>query len=205
MSQSENIPFQEKIELYQIERNELIRRKTFKNVRNYIVQQQAIFIALLNQWATITISHPIKKSILTQQRIKIESIGFPNGLLEVNDFVKTRSKRRYEIDVENGIPRKTAIRRLTQYKIMENQHLLTDILFDYGFRFETYFTLGKNGTPKTEIVEKIFFNKRELYNKMEIIETGNKINEYLYSQLLFAKSIVFKQNDPILQSFLTFY
>ena len=119
-----------------------IKRKTFKNVRNYIVDQQAVFIALINQYATISISRPAKKSKLTQQRIKVERIEFnEKDFIEVNAFVKTRSNEKYENDLENGIPRKTAIRRLTQYKILENQHLLSDVLFQLGYRFSNYFTV----------------------------------------------------------------
>lgn len=182
---------------------ENIRRKTFKNVRNYIVQQQAVFVALLNQYATVTISRPAKKSKLTQQRIKVESISFnTNDIIEVNNFVKKRSNQMYQHDLDVGIPRKTAIRRLTQYKILENQHLLSDILFHLGYRFTTYFTVGKNNTPKREIVDEIYLNNKLMYNKLSIISYGNCINEYLCSKLMLDKSVTFEKHDSVLQSFL---
>ena len=179
-----------------------IKRKTFKNVRNYIVQQQAVFIALINQYASVTISRPAKKSKLTQQRIKVEKIAFDQDEIFVNEFVKKRSNERYNSDLKHGIPRKTAIRRLTQYKIMENQHLLSDILFHLGYRFSTYFTVGKNNTPKREIVDKIVWNQKILFDKLTIITHGNAINEYLCSQLSFEKSVTFERDNPFLQSLL---
>ena len=187
--------------LAKTKRSEDLNRKTFKNVRNYIVEQQAVFVALLNKYAAITISRPIKKSTMTQQRIKIESISFPKETIDINDLVKQRSFTLYENDLKNGIPHKTAIRRLTQYKIMENQHLLSDILFEIGFRFTTYFTLGKNNTPKTEIVSSISKDGL-LFTKPKIIQIGNKINEYFCSSLKKEKSVTFSRNDDFLQSFL---
>ena len=135
---------------------------------------------------------------------KIESIGFPNGLLEVNDFVKTRSKRRYEIDVENGIPRKTAIRRLTQYKIMENQHLLCDLLFEFGYLFESQFSsgttqptyglffdavaganckFGKRDNNSTVGIGSVFSMTMSAEHTVKFVKTGNLIEFYLDDSL----------------------
>ncbi|ELP92781.1 hypothetical protein EIN_372030 [Entamoeba invadens IP1] len=177
-------------------------KRTFKSFRDYIVEQQAVFIALLNQFGDVTITRPTKKSVLTQQRIRVETITIGNETIDISSFVDKRCAARYALDISNGILEKTAIRRQTANKIMETHHMLTDLLFEYGYLFETYFTSGKNNTPKMELVRNIIENKNMIFNRVSIIKTGNLINRLLCSKLSECRVVTLQAADPELMAFL---
>ena len=177
-------------------------KSDFKLFRNYVIEQQAIFIVLLNKLADIKISRPIKKSTLTQQRIKVEQISFGKEIIPLSNFVDMRCSDRLQLDIDNGVSKKTAKRRQTFNKIMENHHFLCDLLFECGFIFESQFSSGKNNTPKIEIIDKIFANGKLIFTKEKIAEKGSEINTFLVQKLKDDDVLVLKRNNWELQEFI---
>ena len=176
-----------------------VDKSDFKLFRNYIIEQQAIFIVLLNKIGDIKLSKPVKKSFLTQQRIKVETITIGLETISISTVVETRCAERLQLDINNGVARKTAIRRQTFNKIMENHHLLCDLLFEFGYLFESQYSSGKNQTPKIEIVNKIFADGKVLFTKDDISKKGSEINTYLTKKLLKDDVLILKRNDKQLQ------
>ncbi|EAL48465.2 hypothetical protein KM1_108650 [Entamoeba histolytica HM-3:IMSS] len=83
-------------------------RYKFTKWRNYQALQEAFFIGLLNQFATITICKPSKKTTVTIQFIKIQSIQLERQYDEIpfSSFIAERCKKRKSNDIKLGYSKK---------------------------------------------------------------------------------------------------
>ncbi|BFU19190.1 hypothetical protein, conserved [Entamoeba histolytica] len=156
-------------------------RYKFTKWRNYQALQEAFFIGLLNQFATITICKPSKKTTVTIQFIKIQSIQLERQYDEIpfSSFIAERCKKRKSNDIKLGVPEKTAQRRFENNKFSEALHFLVDILSEFGYFFQVSRTIGKNGTPTVETVHSVYYNNKMKYSKKDIEKKGKAVNDYL--------------------------
>ncbi|KAL7719605.1 TATA-binding protein-associated phosphoprotein [Entamoeba marina] len=166
----------------------------FKKMRNYQVFQQAIFIALLSQFFEVTVKSPVKRSIVSLQLLRVDSLNYGNDTILVDEFVNTRCKEKYKQDILNGISEKTAKRRSDTNRITEQLHFLRDILMLFGFDFYSKFTEGKNGAQIVETVLKVIGNGSS-FNRNDISLKGKEINDYLYSKLVDCSSATLPMKD----------
>lgn len=175
---------------------------TQNDTRNYMVYLEGIFIVLLNQYIDITISKPTKKSIVTQQYLKVESVTIENEIVDVSELIEKRCKDILERDKRSGIKEGSAVRRFTLNKTTEIHHFLMDLLQLYGYYYDSKVVAGKNGAMKIEIAENIYFDKKRIFSKKEIFSIGEKINQMLYEMVMINKTIEIKKNNPVFQQFL---
>ncbi|KAL7713709.1 TATA-binding protein-associated phosphoprotein [Entamoeba marina] len=162
--------------------------KASRETRNFQTLQQSLCIALLSQYATITIKQPAKKSTVTQQYMRIKSIDFGNGdVINLNEFLKKRCTEQKEDDIHSGVSIKTATRRYQNNKKIELLHLLVDLLDLKGYVFESRYTEGKPGTNKQESIKKVIKRNRVIVNSNELIEKSEAINTLLAKKLELAK------------------
>ncbi|KAL7717807.1 TATA-binding protein-associated phosphoprotein [Entamoeba marina] len=173
----------------------------FKKMRNYQVFQQAIFIAILSQFFEITIKSPVKRSIVSCQLLRVDSLNYGNDTILVDEFVNTRCKEKYKQDIRNGISEKTAKRRSDTNRITEQLHFLRDILMLFEFDFHSKFTDGKNGAQIVETVLKVIGNGLSI-NKNDIALKGKEINDYLYHKLVDRSSVTIPMKDETMSSLL---
>ncbi|GAT96857.1 hypothetical protein CL6EHI_137230 [Entamoeba histolytica] len=131
-------------------------RYKFTKWRNYQALQEAFFIGLLNQFATITICKPSKKTTVTIQFIKIQSIQLERQYDEIpfSSFIAERCKKRKSNDIKLGVPEKTAQRRFENNKFSEALHFL-------------------------ETVHSVYYNNKMKYSKKDIEKKGKAVNDYL--------------------------
>ena len=81
---------------------------TFKEIRNYQAQQQAIFLALLNRVYDVHVQQQVKRSLVTLPFFRVEELRSDTDVIRVNDFVETRCRERYAFETRQGVSEKTA-------------------------------------------------------------------------------------------------
>ncbi|GAB1221536.1 hypothetical protein ENUP19_0082G0065 [Entamoeba nuttalli] len=172
----------------------------FKDVRNYKVYEQSIFLALLNQYFDITLRLPIKQAKVFEQILVIDSISREEDYVDVVCFIDKRCSERYNFDLTHGVSKKTCQRRFETNKLTESLHFLSDVIAEFGYVLERRNTKGKKGTLKCDLIDKIFLNDKLLFNKDDIIKKGKLINQYL-CELFVSSRITVKKNDLFLSSF----
>ncbi|ELP94738.1 hypothetical protein EIN_340760 [Entamoeba invadens IP1] len=173
----------------------------FKKMRNYQVYQEAVFIALLSTFFEIVVRAPVKKSIVSLQLLRVEVIRSLRDVINVNDFVISRCKEKYKLDIKDGLLEKTAKRRTDTNRVSELLHFLQDVLRELGFGFVSKVTDGKNGAQVVETVYGIFGNGIELDQK-DIIEKGKKINDFLNKRLGGMANLVLEKENEQLRNFI---
>ena len=171
--------------------------------RNFMVFEEGIFIALLNQYMDITISKPTKKSIISLQYLKVDSVTIDNDFIKVSELIEKRCKAILERDKVSGIKVGSAVRRFTLNKTTEIHHFLMDLLQLFDYFYDSKMIAGKNGAMKIEIVETIYFNRKILFSKNDICLLGEKINLMLCDLVLKEKMVELKQNHPMFKEFLS--
>ena len=170
---------------------------TPNDTRNFMVYLEGVFIGLLNQYIDITITKPTKKSIVTQQYLKIDSVTIENEIINVAELVDKRCKDILERDKTSGIKEGSAVRRFTLNKTTEIHHFLMDLLQLFGYYYNSKMVAGKNGAMKVEIAESIYFHGKKIFSKNQICEIGEKVNHLLCEMVMKEKSIELKKNDPL--------
>ncbi|KAL7714807.1 TATA-binding protein-associated phosphoprotein [Entamoeba marina] len=180
-----------------VEKNEKVRitpldklipvLKASRETRNFQTLQQSLCIALLSEFATITIKQPAKKSTVTQQYMRIKSIDFGHGdCIVLNEFLKKRCTEHKLDDINSGVSIKTATRRYQNNKKIELLHLLIDLLDLKGYVFESRYTEGKPGTNKQETIKKVIRRGRVIVSD-DFIEKSEAINLLLSQKLTETK------------------
>ena len=163
--------------------------KTFEKCRNYQTQQLCTLLYLLNKYFAIEIQRPLKTNTDCLPFVPVVSIKNGNDEINVIQFVDKRIKELYQVDIDSGVSEKTAKRRVSNNKCVENLHLFSDILECLGFAFECKSTTGKKGRKK-QTITRINYSKT-IYEKKDIEEIGEKVNRNILQALKKCKSCVF--------------
>ena len=169
--------------------------------RNFIVFEDSLLIALLNKIGDVTIAKPAKKSIVTQQYLKVEVITIENETINLGELVDKRCRDILEKDKVSGIKVGSAVRRFTLNKATEVHHFLLDILQLFGYSYESKMVSGKNGSMRVEVATTIFFNDEFLYGREKISELGEKINAFLCQLVQKERVVELKMDDDVFSQF----
>ena len=170
----------------------------FKQTRNYQVSQQGVLLALINRHFALTLAAPKKKSVVAQQMIVITTLKRNDDVVLVDEFIQRRLLEIQRHDLEQGVTKKTAVRRGENNRIAEINHLLIDILREFGYSFNTKTTDGKNGTLKTETVYSVSYKGEIIFTRSLIQSIGLEINKYLNGILFETQMMHLSKNDPVL-------
>ena len=174
--------------------------KASRESRNYQTIQQAIFTALLSEYCEITIKQPARKSVVTQQFMRMRSLNFGNGEIIIpNEYLKQRCGELRQEDLDSGVIAKTATRRYQNNKKIELLHLLIDLLSIVGgYEFESRFIEGKARLNKQQSVKKVILDDTVLLDSDDIIRKGEKINSIISERLASIKGdLVIKKGDSL--------
>ncbi|ELP92127.1 hypothetical protein EIN_380740 [Entamoeba invadens IP1] len=167
----------------------------YKVLRNYQAEQQAILLGLLNQSSEIVISKPPKKTSSTLQFLNIKSITFNNQqTINFDELIMRRREEKILAEMNNGIPEKTAVRRMDNFKFTECLHALTDLLFLSGYLFNVKQSTGKNN-DKYDTLLSIYFKNTLLYNTVDIENFGSAINTKIVSVMDKSNNFTLHQGD----------
>ncbi|ELP88339.1 hypothetical protein EIN_227520 [Entamoeba invadens IP1] len=162
---------------------------------NFQSDLQAIFIAILSKYTTISIGRPHRMSHMTKQFLKIKEIEFNRfDSINVLQFIQTRSKEQAQHEFATGnTSKKTAKRRIQPTKRREVMRLLQDFISELGF-----LVVVENETVEGyEGKVTIYQNGSLLFNTQQIRDFGNQINQHLASSIQTATSITVTKDSFI--------
>ena len=163
--------------------------------KNILVKEQAIMIALLNQYYTIEIKLPRKRSEKTDNYVSIKSISNSHDTIDYHSMIEDYCRTKMKYDRSQGLSEKTSYRRFTNNKVSEAHHFLMDLLFIHGYKYTSYYSSGKNNSTKTETFTSIEKDGKVLFDMNSIEEKGREINHFLHSLLNESKSYVIKMGE----------
>lgn len=177
------------------------KNKTSREIRNFQTVQQAVLIGLLNQFSDIIFKQPAKKSVTTQQYMRIKSIIFTEeDTVSFAEFLKRRCLEHYNWDITHDVPLKTAKRRYQTNKKTDGLHLMMDILSELGFVFHTKMTEGKSGTVKLENIIEVTRHGKCIVHPSSFIDIGKQINTILSTRMNNAgKEMILTRSDSEIQ------
>ncbi|ELP91276.1 hypothetical protein EIN_152730 [Entamoeba invadens IP1] len=164
--------------------------------KNYQVCQQATFLALLTQYADVTISVRGKK---TEKQIlaflQIGNVRLGDGTcFDCSSIVTQKCEELKMSEVHEGLSEQTAVRRYHKNRIVETLHLLIDTLFLLGVDFNTYTTDGKNGVVRAETVREIIF-ENVVVKTDEVTEIGKLVYNNITQRLKTQNEITLFHGD----------
>ena len=176
-------------------------KSKYKDKVNYQISLQSLFIALINQFSTISMNKRNVRTTVTLPFLSINQIKFENeeDTIDLWDFIEERIHTISQNEILKGVKKETANTRIKKYRINYSIQLLEDILFEIGYRFTYKYIRKKDGNISLELVNKIYFNDILIFNKQSIKERGKEINHFL-TQLMDQKNyIILEKNDNELQ------
>ena len=173
----------------------------YRETKNILVKEQAIMIALLNQYYTIQIKTPRKRSEKTVNYVSISKINNGFDEIDYHTVIEDICRTKMEYDQQQGLSKKTSYRRFTNNKVSEAHHYLMDLLQYHGYHYVSYFSSGKNNSTKTETFTAIYKDGKLLYDMNAIEEKGREINTYLHSLLETTKIYEIKQGELKIDQF----
>ena len=152
--------------------------------RNNFTLQQTLCICLLSQHCKIVIKKPTRRSSVTEQFFRIETIIINEEEIDVSSFLKKRCTDLYLSDMESGVTEKTANRRYQNNKKIEIIHLMEDYLRFFGVEFKTKQSESKIGINKLENIIGIYNQNETLILFDDIVSHLIDINHILLQTLL---------------------
>ena len=166
--------------------------------RNNFTLQQTLCICLLSQFCKIIIKKPTRRSSVTEQFFRIESIIVNEEQIDISSFLKKRCNSMYLSDIESGVTEKTASRRYQNNKKIEIIHLMEDYLLYFGVEIKTKKCESKIGINKLENIIGIV-NRENYIHFDDIISKLIDINHILLKTLLESNGeLIIDNNNSIL-------
>ncbi|KAL7714632.1 TATA-binding protein-associated phosphoprotein [Entamoeba marina] len=152
----------------------------YKHLRNYQAWQQAVYVCLLNSTCEITFNKPVKSCKTTTQFFSIKKLNFGgDDVIDVDEFLQSRSCEKLKRDKLKGVSTKTASRRYDNNKFGESLHLLMDILTENGYFINARKSNGRNNSDCIYSAKEIFYKTKLIATTQDIVEYGEIINNYL--------------------------
>ena len=155
--------------------------KASRETRNFQTLQQSLCICLLSEFCDITIKQPARKSVVTQQYMRMKTLDFGyNEVIHITDYLKRRCTELKDDDLMNKVSMKTATRRFQNNKRIELLHLLIDLLTIRGdYDFESKYAEGKAGMNKQESIKAVWRDGKCIVSGEELIKKAETINLYI--------------------------
>ncbi|KAL7718815.1 TATA-binding protein-associated phosphoprotein [Entamoeba marina] len=127
-----------------------------RDTKNFESIQQAILIGLLSKFGSFTLLRPLKRSKVTFQTIKVESVSFSNDTININELVEQHCKQRYEMELSNGISIEKVKRRFDKNRFVFLSNLLLDLSLEFGYFFDTKMSRNTGGSIQLEKIRRTF-------------------------------------------------
>lgn len=173
---------------------------SFREIRNYQSQQEAIYLGLLNKTFDIVFIAHKKPGLVTIPFFRILRLVNETETVGFKELIERRITERLEDEIAKGSTIKTANRRCENYRLVDTLHTLNDILEIQGYSFDSHVSTGKKGTLKAESIYGVYDqNGTYLFDQDDIAKTGSDLALYI-SQLQNENGIcTLRRNDPMIQ------
>ena len=167
---------------------------SFKKTRDYQSQQEAIMLGILNRFQTYTLMIPSKRQCKSVPFIPLQSILDENEEINCNEIITSRLEEFYQMDIDNGLPERTAIRRKKANLVAETINFLVDVIERHGYEFESKQSTGNKGIQKDTL--NAIASSDHYFDKNDIVEKGNKLNSYFLKKMTDGGITTFQKGDP---------
>ncbi|EDR25626.1 hypothetical protein EDI_216040 [Entamoeba dispar SAW760] len=159
--------------------------------------QQALCIALLNEFCTETLIHPIKQATVTNQFFRVGTLEFSNNqVIDVYKKVKERCLQIYEEYISNGVSSKTAIRRGQNNRKIEEIHFYQSILQSFGYKFIFYKNPNKKKIHYLNTIKEVWRDGLQILNDSQVKIFSKQVHSYFSSlQSTNKETCVVEKND----------
>ncbi|KAL7719576.1 TATA-binding protein-associated phosphoprotein [Entamoeba marina] len=175
-----------------------------RDAKNFESIQEAILIGLLSKFGSFTLLRPLKRSKVTFQTIKVESVSFSNDTININELVEQHCKQRYEMELSNGISIEKAKRRFDKNRFIFLSNLLLDLSLEFGYFFDTKMSRNTGGSIQLEKIRRTFYDNHLLFDYHEMVIRGVALNKYLFKITdNKSKKGILIQNDQTVNSILS--
>ena len=176
-------------------------QETTIETRNYQSYQQALLIALLNKNSNIRFKQNIYGRS-SDNFLRLDRISFsPYDEINIEQFLKSRAKDLYDQDIINGVPEKTATRRVQLNRRIESSHLCMDLLREFGYTFEVSEHKGKHDSKKLDYIKRVFFEGKTLNVEKESLK---ELHVLITKKIEEGPCNIILMNDDEIQSFIHF-
>ncbi|ELP93516.1 hypothetical protein EIN_060510 [Entamoeba invadens IP1] len=173
-----------------------------KKMKNFECYEQAILIALLNQFCSIKLQKPFKQSVSITSKPEVVTIVLNNEEIAVKKIAETQCKKYAQITEVNTITDKTRMRRFAKNRSTFTINFMYDIAFSLGFFFNSVLSKKSSKCLQIERIHEVFYNNVLLLGAEDIVACGEALNDYLFSLVKQNKDVVLNQNDPVIQKFI---
>ncbi|KAL7722883.1 Uncharacterized protein QTN25_000475 [Entamoeba marina] len=149
---------------------------------------QALYIAILNKIYDIRIEAPQDRS-LTFPFLNIVSITTECDEINVVEYVERRIQELYNNDIQKGITKHTADRRMTRNRVKESLKLLCDAIEMHD---------SMNATHENRRRTKLFPD----WSIDVVVEKGKEINQFITGLFVGNDDVTLFKNDRDLEQLL---
>ena len=160
---------------------------------NLQAELQAVLLAILSKYCTVSIGRPHRKSTLTIQFMKVTGLEFGNGdYIDTLNFIQRRSAEKAIDEVlKEKTSRKTALRRVQSEKRMELMKFLEDVLMEFGWFVDSHIETadGYDGDVN------IFYNGKLFYSTEQIKSIGSQIGGLMFNKLNSNNKVIFDAEE----------
>ena len=161
-----------------MEKRRLITERD-NELTNQLCFQQAVLIALINNYYDITIKKPTRDSLVTNSIPKITAISNGNEQVDIRKISENLVSTRISNNDMKNLQKKTIQRRNRKNILTYINNYLIDLLREEGYFFNSKYSKKSEKTYQLERINEIFYENELLFNLNDIFEKGQKINNYL--------------------------
>ncbi|ELP93348.1 hypothetical protein EIN_057330 [Entamoeba invadens IP1] len=176
---------------------------SFREIRNYQSEQEAVLIGLLNMFYDVTFTAHKKQMLITVPFFRILTLENYGDPIFFRELIERRISERLNSEVAAGSSLKTALRRCENYRLVDTLHTLGDLLELLGFDFDVHVSTGKRGTLKAESIYGVVApNGDYLFGQEEIARIGAEIAKYVVGLESIDGVCTIHKNDTTIRNLL---
>ena len=171
-------------------------------LKNNMCYQQAVIVALVNQYCSITIQKASKESIITETAPIISEVIIDGSYIEIRRVAEELSIKMNLFKDRRQLKEKTVKRRTAKSASAYVNNYLIDILREHNYFFNSKMSKKSNKTFQLERIQAIFVSNEFLMDNDMIVKKGKVINEYLNNLCKLENKVVLKKNDIMISKLL---
>ena len=153
---------------------------SLRKERAKLTQEQILCIALLNEFFDIKLAHPMKHAVVTKQYMRVKALSHPPQEYNMEQLLKMKCSDIYQSDIDSGVAKKTAQRRIQSNKKIEEIRFYRGLLEEQGYQFDFIAGYRVEGT-KIKAVSVVRRNGLVVMEYDQITNFCDEIHTYILS------------------------
>ncbi|ELP84497.1 hypothetical protein EIN_169320 [Entamoeba invadens IP1] len=162
--------------------------------------QTFVLVSLLNSFCGVVIAKSRKVPSLTVPQPQVKKLLFPEGEINLFKLAQDYSKNLFDADLQNGMKRDSAMRRLEKNRKTFVHNMMFDLLLEKGFFFNSTLSRKTKKTLRMERITTIFLEGMLFLHHEEMIDLGKEVLDEIDARLFGKKEICIEANDPTIMT-----